>query len=157
MGHSIERLHGPFVRKSKYRITAIQISIAKDVKLIFAQNVLQAPAVAFAKTAILLLYLRVFKVKKSMRYAIYGGLVFTNLVYWIHVPLVAGFCAPRGKYPILDFETCTKLTVWGPVQGFFAVVIDIYIFVLPFPVISVLQLPPRKKLGVSILFGTAVL
>lgn len=92
-----------------------------------------------------------------MRYAIYGGLVFTNVLYWIHVPLVAGFCAPRGQYPIMDFATCTKLAVWGPVQGFLAVILDIYIFLLPFPVISQLQLPHTKKLGVCLLFGTAFL
>ncbi|KAL8715305.1 MAG: hypothetical protein Q9225_006429 [Loekoesia sp. 1 TL-2023] len=125
-------------------------------RLIFAQNILQAPAVAFAKSSILLLYLRIFTVKASMRYAIYGGLIFTNVLYWIHIPLVAGFCAPRGKYPILDWDNCAKLTVWGPVQGFLALVLDIYIFLLPFPVISQLHLAPRKKLGVCFLFGTAV-
>ncbi|KAL8786222.1 MAG: hypothetical protein Q9213_002911 [Squamulea squamosa] len=126
------------------------------ITFIFAQNIIQAPAVAFAKSSILLLYLRIFNVKPRMRYAIYAGLIFTNVLYWIHVPLVAGFCAPRGNSMILDFKSCGKLTVWGPVQGFFAMLLDVYIFALPFPVLAQLKLPPGKRLGVYVLFGTAV-
>ncbi|KAL8862409.1 MAG: hypothetical protein Q9178_001418 [Gyalolechia marmorata] len=126
------------------------------LRFIFAQNIIQAPAVAFAKSSILLLYLRIFTVKPNMRHAIYGGLIFTNLLYWIHVPLVLGFCAPRGEHEIIDLTTCAKLTVWGPVQGFLAMILDVYIFVLPFPVISQLKLPPGKRLGVYVLFGTAL-
>ncbi len=72
------------------------------------------------------------------------------------VPLVLGFCAPRGGHEIIDLTTCAKLTVWGPVQGFLAMILDVYIFVLPFPVISQLKLPPGKRLGVYVLFGTAL-
>ncbi|KAL8851306.1 MAG: hypothetical protein Q9221_003751 [Calogaya cf. arnoldii] len=126
------------------------------LRFIFAQNIIQAPAVGFAKSSILLLYLRIFTVKPSMRYAIYAGLIFTGLLYGIHVPLVIGFCTPRGGSKILDFDSCAKLTVWGPVQGFLAMLLDVYIFILPFPVISQLKLPRGKRLGVYVLFGTAI-
>ncbi|KAL8992988.1 MAG: hypothetical protein Q9169_006678 [Polycauliona sp. 2 TL-2023] len=126
------------------------------LRFIFAQNILQAPAVGFAKSSILLLYLRIFTIKPSMRYAIYAGLFFTGILYGIHVPLVLGFCSPRGASKIIDFESCAKLTVWGPVQGFFAMLLDVYIFVLPFPVIRHLKLPRGKRVGVYVLFGTAV-
>ncbi|KAI4232756.1 MAG: hypothetical protein LQ349_004798 [Xanthoria aureola] len=126
------------------------------LRFIFAQNILQAPAVGFAKSSILLLYLRIFTVKPSMRYAIYAGLIFTAILYGVHIPLVIGFCSPRGTSKIIDFASCAKLTVWGPVQGFLAMILDVYIFILPFPVISQLKLPRGKRLGVYVLFGTAI-
>ncbi|KAL8835412.1 MAG: hypothetical protein Q9176_006913 [Flavoplaca citrina] len=126
------------------------------LRFIFAQNILQAPAVGFAKASILLLYLRIFSVKPKMRYAIYAGLIFTGILYGVHLPLVIGFCAPRGDSKIIDFDSCAKLTVWGPVQGFLAMLLDVYIFILPFPVINHLKLPPGKRVGVYVLFGTAI-
>lgn len=127
-------------------------------QLIFAQNILQAPAVFFAKASILFLYLRVFTVKRSMRYFIYGGIVFTTALYWVHVPLVGYFCTPRnGGWSLMNMLKCTKLTVWGPIQGFCALMLDIYIFILPFPVVNQLHLQHKKKIGVMLLFSTAVL
>jgi hypothetical protein len=43
------------------------------------------------------------------------------------------------------------------VQGVLAVVLDLYIFILPIPIILNLRLPKRKKLSVLFVFMTAAL
>ena len=92
-----------------------------------------------------------------MRFAIYGGIAFTSALYWVHVPLVGYFCSPRnGGWVITNMMKCKNLTVWGPVQGFCALILDVYIFIIPFPVVNQLHLEQKKKVGVLFLFGTAI-
>lgn len=129
-------------------------------QLLYAQGILLGPSIFFAKISIFLLYLRIFTIKKQLRYAIYAGMVFTFCLYWINIGLESHFCAPR---PGRNWDTaeiaprCTKTVIWGLIQGVLVVVLDIYIFILPVPTIIRLKLPLKKRLGVLAVFMTAAL
>ena len=101
--------------------------------------------------------------KKAMKIAIIVGMIFTGLAYWAGVPVVSVLCAahigelwdPLAGAPIT--RRCVKSEYWGIVQGACAIVIDVYIFVLPIPAILQLQLTSKRKVQVLGVFMIAFL
>jgi hypothetical protein len=120
---------------------------------------LLGPCIFFAKISIFLLYLQLFTVNKTNRQLIYAGMLFTFFLYWTNVAIEPYFCAPHlgQSWNFSVGMRCTRLIPWGMVQGVLAVVLDLYIFILPIPIILNLRLPKRKKLSVLFVFMTAAL
>lgn len=119
------------------------------------------PTIFFAKISILLLYLRIFTVNKLTRYAIYFGMAFTALLYWAGVGVESYFCAAGPGESWADIAVlgakCSRLLPWGITQGICVVVLDVYILILPIPVVIQLHLPMRKRLAILGVFTTASL
>ena len=121
------------------------------------------PTIFFSKEAIFLLYFEIFQVKKPMRMAIILGMVFTGFVYWAGIILESIFCAAHiGESwdPLAGSRIssrCPKNVYWGIVQGGCAILIDVFIFVLPIPVILRLQLDTKRKMQILAVFMTALL
>ena len=124
---------------------------------------LLGPTIFFSKEAIFLLYLEIFHVKKGMRIAIYVGMIFTGFAYWTGIIIESIFCAahigetwdPLAGAP--ESMRCVKSEYWGIVQGGCAIIIDVFIFVLPIPVILRLQLATRRKFQILGVFMTAIM
>lgn len=117
------------------------------------------PTTFVAKLSILLLYCRVFTVKKPLLYGIYGGMLVTLLLYIPNVFLTAYFCAPHvGKgWDAAGVGGCSKTLEWYVVQAALIVALDLYIFILPLPTIMQLQMPARRRKGIMMVFMTAIL
>jgi hypothetical protein len=130
------------------------------MKILYAQGTLLGPVIFFAKSSIFLLCRQIFTIQKPMKYAIRFGLLFTFLLYWPGVGLESYFAAPHiGETweDLLVNHRPEKLIYWGIVQGTLSVVLDIYIFILPLPLLSKLQLPRKKRWQLLIIFSTAML
>ena len=126
----------------------------------FAEDMLLGPSIFFAKTSLLLLYLRIFGPNKSTRYAIYCGLVLAFCLYWVNIPITAYYCGPRPGKPWSIPEIglkCRKSIILGVTQGSLNVVLDIFIFVLPIPVVMGLQMSSRRRIAVLAVFLTGIL
>ena len=54
-------------------------------------------------------------------------------------------------------ETCANLTTFVLIQGVLSVVLDLYIFVLPIPIVLTLPVSPQQRLSILCIFGTAIL
>ncbi|GFF49232.1 NADPH-dependent 1-acyldihydroxyacetone phosphate reductase [Aspergillus lentulus] len=131
-----------------------------DVPILYAQGTLLGPVIFFAKSSIFLLCRQIFTIQKAMKYAIRFGLLFTFLLYWPGVGLESYFAAPHiGETwdDLLVNKRPEKLIYWGIVQGALSVVLDIYIFILPLPLLSKLQLPRKKRWQLLIIFSTAMM
>ena len=115
----------------------------------FTAQILTGPSLFFAKTSLLLLYLRLFGPKQSTRYAIYVGLVFAFCLYWISIPLMAYYC-PR-------LQCQSSMVILSLVQGPLNVVLDLYIFVVPIPVVMRLQMSLRRRFAVLSVFFTGIM
>lgn len=118
------------------------------------------PTLFFAKSAIFLLYLRLFTINRKMRYCIWFGLAWTFVLYWINIPFESWNCAPRAGDPWgieTVGKTCGDNIMFGLVQGVLAVALDLYIFFLPIPIILSLQMSLNKRLAVLGVFATAIL
>jgi hypothetical protein len=118
------------------------------------------PSVFFAKAAIFLMYLQFFGVHKKLRIAVYIGIFVTFGAYWTSVPVAAYYGAPHPG------ETWESLFLnerpiweayWGVSQGAIAIVLDIYIFLLPIPILWKLNTDRTRRIQLITLFGTALM
>jgi hypothetical protein len=128
-------------------------------KRIFSQYFIAWVAIFLAKFSILWLYRHLFGIKKSMRVAVYIGIAWAAITYLPNMAIAANWCAARWGQP-WDFSVgmrcAEKLPLkWLVASAAMSVVLDIYIFVLPIPVVMGLRLSGRKRFGVLIIFTTA--
>ena len=95
-----------------------------------------------------------------MKYSIWSGLICCFLLYWTSVPLDVITSAPRPGQP-WTLESVRKYyklgTEYALIQGVFSVLLDIYIFLLPIPIVLKLKLSSKDRLSVLGIFGTAIL
>ena len=95
-----------------------------------------------------------------MRYSIWLGLVFNFLLYWSAIPVATYYGTPRIGQPwdvVTMTETRANLTTFVLVQGVLSVVLDLYIFILPIPIVSKLPISMKERLSILGVFATAIL
>jgi hypothetical protein len=118
------------------------------------------PSVFFSKMSILLLYLRIFTIKPHTCTAIYMLMVLNAGTYLPSLVIFPYFCSPRigeSWTAAIAYQCSNKSTVWTQISAALAVALDIFIFILPLPLLRGLQLSPKKKRGVMLTFLTASL
>lgn len=117
-------------------------------------------AICLSKMTILVMLFQIFHVRKGTRLAIWIGIVANVVVYFPNLIVAPILGAPHIG------ETWDDLIVnqrpanqkWiGAYQGPLSIVLDIYIFALPFPALHTLNMPSKKRLKLFILFGTGLL
>ncbi|KAI0490489.1 hypothetical protein F4859DRAFT_508291 [Xylaria cf. heliscus] len=125
---------------------------------IYIPAVLLQTGAFFAKASIFLLYLQLFTVQRPMRIAIYAGITFTFLLYGVGVAVATYYETPRvgEKWTdVLDGRTLIPLP-WWQAQSALSVALDIYIFILPLPVITKLKMPLQKRIQLVAVFSLAL-
>ena len=113
-----------------------------------------------AKLALFLLYYRIFGLSRWTRIAIYFGIVFTGLYYLASIIVLIVLCIPRRNESWTAnpyVARCERAEVMGDVQGIFGLVSDLFIFVLPLPVLFRLQMSLKKKVGITAIFCTGLM
>jgi hypothetical protein len=117
-------------------------------------------AIWTSKAPILLLYIRLFGVKKWLKVASYVTLICTFVVFFVGMVYVGVACDPGSKPKPLDakfIQSCiSKSTKTGVTLGTTSVIADVMILVLPIPVILKLQMATPKKIGLFIVFLTGI-
>ncbi|KAI0970123.1 hypothetical protein F4678DRAFT_462925 [Xylaria arbuscula] len=135
---------------------------AATFKLSFSQTVLWSPVYFFAKAAILLLYRRLFAIQKSTHIAINFGILITFLVYFSNIPLAAVYLAPRAGKSwdslLITLQSNTVgFSIGGIVQTSIGTLIDLYIFILPIPILFHLNMSAKRRMQLAGIFSTALL
>ena len=103
-------------------------------------------------------YIRVFGPNRTMRWLCYAG-SFVCIAFYVAELFHSIFvCIPVQK----DYNPkipghCLPSRVGGSVTGIFNVITDMYIFVLPLPLIWSLQMELYAKLRIMLLFGLGAL
>ena len=108
------------------------------------------------KLALFLLYLRLFKVDRTTRWLIYTGVLCCSAAYAACILTYTIECAASSR--TVGAGSCR--TPPRPLllfNGIFGLVSDIYLLVLPIPIVWRIQMPLRKRLGVLAIFGTGIL
>lgn len=106
-----------------------------------------------------MLYYRLFKPETPIRYSIIFGIALSFLVYFGNMTVVAIACAPGVGHP-WDWTTavkCSRSTIFGFYLGIANVALDVFLLILPIPVILQLQLSTKKKFGVLAIFMVGLL
>jgi hypothetical protein len=94
-----------------------------------------------------------------MRIAIWIGLICNFLLYGSGLAVATYYETPRAGEPwaaVLDGRTLVPLR-WWQAQSAMIIVLDMYILLLPIPVISMLKLSPKRRLQVIGVFSLALL
>ncbi|ROV87982.1 hypothetical protein VPNG_10338 [Cytospora leucostoma] len=126
-------------------------------KELFASNMLLGPTQFVVKVAMLVLYFQLFAIDRRTRWAIIAAIVFAGLIYLPHPILVIILEAPHiGQSwvePAVDGRT-SKLEYYAPIYGIGSIILDIWILVLPLPVITKLKVSRKKKIQLFAVFVT---
>ena len=135
--------------------------IRTTAQRMFVQSVIAWPAIILAKLAILFLYLRIFQIQPTVRYAIYAGVGWTFLTYLPNMVISAYFCAAHPGEPWdmnVGLRCANKNALkWLVVSACMSVLLDLYILALPIPVVRKLNISGRKRFGIILIFLTAFL
>ena len=117
--------------------------------------------VCTAKVAILLLLLRIFKPMLGFRTLVYIGIALVSIVNLFAVPLYAALCRPlkgqRWDFAMLESRCAHPTSLHTVIIGVLGTVLDIYVWVIPLPLVFGLHLPLKKKIGVAIVFMAGIL
>lgn len=114
----------------------------------------------FAKLALFLLYYRLFAHNRWTRIAIYLGITLNGLFYVASVVAMMVLCIPRRgeSWTSITYTTrCVHSKAMNDVFGIFGLLSDLYIFILPLPILFRLQMSLRKKLGITAIFLTGLM
>ncbi|KAI1475556.1 hypothetical protein F4774DRAFT_413729 [Daldinia eschscholtzii] len=119
------------------------------------QTIIAAFLSSFAKVPLFMLYVRLFGTIKWVRMVCYYSIAITLLQFIIGSSLVGAFCNPTVKNTLDAFLT-DRCWAWRSYvvlcNGAITLVTDMILFVIPFPVITKLQLSRPKKIKLAIVF-----
>ncbi|KAF2756328.1 hypothetical protein EJ05DRAFT_487244 [Pseudovirgaria hyperparasitica] len=118
-----------------------------------------APTLWAAKSAILALYLRIFGKVKWLRISSYIWIFLMAIIFGLNIVISGVFCVPRSGEAWADvtFKRCSDSAWISLIVGVFAVIADLVILLLPFPIIMHLRLSTSKKIHLGIVFSTGVI
>ncbi|KAI1088162.1 hypothetical protein F5B19DRAFT_472463 [Rostrohypoxylon terebratum] len=129
--------------------------------LTFGLTITYSAALLFAKSAILLEWVRIFSPHRTHTYfywSCYFMIVLNVLLYISSIISSAITCIPHDAiwYPWVK-GTCIDRKALGLFTAFFNVFMDLIILLLPQKVIWSLQMNASRKLGVSLIFSVGML
>ena len=114
----------------------------------------------FTKVTFFIMYLSIFGQWRWMRIAATVGGIITAAFYAAMTACIFAFETP-GRHETWEthqFSRGTRLDArFGPAQSAVGLGIDIYVLILPIIGVSKLQMPSRRKVGVSVIFMSALL
>ncbi|OTB00996.1 hypothetical protein M426DRAFT_25984 [Hypoxylon sp. CI-4A] len=127
-----------------------------DSMMAFIIEFIMPLAHSFSKLAILLLLLQIFGINKKMRIAISVCIALTIITYWPSFVLVPLLAAPRVGETWDELTTDPRtldMNYLSMIQGTLGLLIDIYIFILPLPVLASLHMDSSKRQRLFGVFG----
>lgn len=109
------------------------------------------------KISILLLFLRIFPAKQ-FRMMVYGVMAFVVTYGVASIVATIVQCSPVARIWDKAFPgSCIDLTVFWYANAAASIVGDFLTLILPIPVVKQLQLPPRQKMGLMLVFAVGSL
>lgn len=127
------------------------------MKVSFAEIMIFGPAVFAGRAALLLLYYRIFSPSSSFRWKIYVALAIAFGSSMAMVPVGAVLCSPPNGDWTVHNPNCSKSFYYALVQGTIGLMVNLYAFYLPIPMVLKLQIPSRRKVGVLAIFATGLM
>lgn len=122
--------------------------------------ILPAPAFLFLKVTFFIIYRQVFGPMRWMRISASIGAIITTLFYTSMSVCSIVFTTPRKGETWLYHATgpLERLNVRFAIpQSCINLVLDLYILILPIVAVAKLQMAPRRKIGIILIFLTGLL
>ena len=159
IGITIAVVSGGVVGKHQWDFILQQWS-EEHLRLSLVSEVIYGPLIWIIKLSLFIMLLELFGLLTWLKVLVWLGIVVSGLFYFAYLIVIVALCAPRGEQTqlayliILATPRCQQNPAIILSVGIMNVVSDIYLLVLPLPVIWSLQLPTIKKLGISAIFLT---
>ena len=118
------------------------------------------PTAFSARLALLLFYFRIFSSHGATRVVVYAGILVGLLYLTSSEIAILVFRVPRHGVQWLSAQyvaQCMPSEKTNYSQGIFGVVSDLYVFIVSLPILWTLQMPLRKKLGITATFLTGLM
>ncbi|KAL8759901.1 MAG: hypothetical protein Q9184_003485, partial [Pyrenodesmia sp. 2 TL-2023] len=106
----------------------------------------------FTKLSLLLLFYRIFSPDRLTKYLVIFGILFVFILYTTFLLLTFLLCQSS-----LVPSCAAEWTLFVLITSGLNILNDIYLLMIPLAAIARLQMPPRRKLGVSAIFFTGLL
>lgn len=133
----------------------------KYFNTLIASQSLYPVALFFTKLSILLLVYRIFWAQKRAVLLVWLGIITNALFYGITFILTVAWCAPgSGKDPMVSAaaKTCqTDVHRLSIVQSCFNIGSDLYLLVIPIPLVFGLKTSMSNKVKVSFIFALGLM
>jgi len=109
----------------------------------------------FSKASVFLLYYQIFSSNTTMKVCIYAGMFVLTATFWSSIPPASTVLITTNpnKRLIIDIISIPLLAI----QGIVAVALDVFIFLLPIPLIVRMRIPRAKRIQLALVFGTALI
>lgn len=128
------------------------------LQLLFVIELWYIPIALSIKLTFLLFYYRIFKVSKTMRWLIYGGMAANIIFYVVQLFLSIFHCNPVAKNYMPELPgSCGAQTPLPYSSGIWGFISDIYIFILPLPRLWRLQMKTSRQVKLTLTFGVGLL
>ncbi len=153
------QLDAAYIKVSELqKIYAGRAYVGNHLQKLFAVTIIIPVGSIFPKSAILVLYLQLFSSKKWIRPAVYFGLLFNFFTY---IPLVASaiyYTTPRGGTTWAELALSTEPQrglYMSTVKAAMSIVMNLYILILPLPILAKLHMAVSKRVQLIAVFATA--
>lgn len=133
------------------------VALTPDQKILFpklnyAYNILNLSCYPLVKLSILLLYLRIFPTPRFRQFC-WGGIVFISCMGVANTLVAIFACNPvQGFYDMSVPSTCINDVQFYWATAVLNVVTDLYILLLPMPMVWGLQTTLKRKLAIAMIF-----
>jgi hypothetical protein len=125
------------------------------LKRIAAENFVVGPSLWASKATIFALYIQLFgKTNPWLRWTSYIAIIVTFCFYWSCIPLAAVYCVPRTGHgwEMSLMASCGHLAIIALLIGAIGLATDLFILALPVSIVWGLNLSPRRKYNVLLVF-----
>ena len=162
IGTTVALVSGGVQGKHQWDIILQEWSEEK-LRLSLVNVAIYGPLIWIIKLSLFLMLLELFGLLTWVRISAWLGIAVTGLFYFASLIAELALCAPRGEQTQLAYLTvlATPQCQQNPAAilsvGIMNVISDVYLLLLPLPVIWGLQLPTMSKLGVLAIFLTGSL
>ena len=130
------------------------------IQLLDIGSIVYCPVVFATKLAILLQIQHVFVIGRNIRFYLVQSLIYINgLWYFINMFLTAFMCTPRAKIwdPAVPCHCFFSFYVMSYISTIVNPVSDMFILILPISWAWKLQMAWKRKVGVTLIFGTGIM
>ncbi|KAI0904775.1 hypothetical protein F4823DRAFT_174883 [Ustulina deusta] len=130
--------------------------------LVYVWQTLMNLSLFFSKTATLILFRQIFATSRAMNIAIWIGVLFCFATYTSGLVVTSYFSAPHvgstwDQVAANLYGPTVFLLYWSIAQGSASTLLDVYIFILPLPVLARLHLSTKRKIQIIAIFGVGLL
>ncbi|KAI8953720.1 hypothetical protein F4801DRAFT_106418 [Xylaria longipes] len=138
-------------------LSDLSISVYDFSQFLIAEAIIGGFAIYFAKVPVLVLFARLFGIRKWLRVTIWTTLGVGFAIFLGSLLYVSVECSAGKVHDVAGLLACTDSSAKnGLIQGIASLVLDVIVFAIPLPIVLNLHLSTGKKIGLFAVFTAGI-